>query len=60
MISSTEFGLHGASIRHVGEAMEGWDTDIRGGFWVPTSSGPSTDLPPLRLEQQDNPPVSSE
>jgi len=44
-----------ASAQTVGEAMVGWDTDWRGGFWAPAKQEASRDLPPLQLRDQDTP-----
>ena len=45
--------LHVAVIEHVGDAMHGWDTDLRGGSWTPASRSTSPDLPPLRLGEAE-------
>lgn len=42
-----------ASTQTVGEAMIGWDTDWRGGFWAPVSRDTGKDLPPLQLRDQE-------
>jgi hypothetical protein len=44
--------LHVAVVRHIGEAMRGWDVGTQGDSWVPEPSGePRRDLPPLRLHE---------
>jgi hypothetical protein len=45
--------FHVASTQTVGEAMIGWDTDSRGGFWAPVSRDTGRDLPPLQLRDQE-------
>lgn len=51
--AAQEGGFRVASTQTVGEAMIGWDTDWRGGFWAPPSEDASRDLPPLRLRDHD-------
>jgi hypothetical protein len=51
--AAQEGGFQVASTQTVGEAMIGWDTDWRGGFWAPVARETSRDLPALQLRDQE-------